>query len=66
MAADLFDNEGTLPLELVMDSEGHDAWFRAKVREALEDARPDIPDDQAEAHFAQRRTAARRRASDQS
>lgn len=45
-------------------SEAHDAWFRAKVREALDDTRPDIPDDQVEAHFAERRAAARRRTGD--
>ena len=41
-------NEGALPLELVTNSAAHDAWFRAKVREALEDDRPDVPDDQVE------------------
>lgn len=51
-------NEGALPLELVANTEEHDAWFRAKVREALEDSRPDIADDQVEAHFARRRAAA--------
>ncbi|MEH6953118.1 type II toxin-antitoxin system RelB/DinJ family antitoxin (plasmid) [Nitrobacter sp. NHB1] len=55
-------NEGVLPLELVTNSEVHDAWFRAKVREALEDTRPDIPEDRAEAHFAERRAAAAHRA----
>lgn len=55
-------NEGILPLELVSTSEAHDAWFRAKVREAIADTRPDIPDDQAEAHFAERRAAAQRKA----
>jgi DNA-damage-inducible protein J len=57
-------NEGGLPLELVTNSEAHDAWFRAKVREALEDTRSDTPDDRVEAHFAERRAAARRRAGD--
>jgi DNA-damage-inducible protein J len=52
-------NEGALPLELVTNSAEHDAWFRAKVREALEDDRPDIADDEVEAHFAARRAAAR-------
>ena len=28
-------NEGALPLELVTNSEAHDAWFRAKVLAAL-------------------------------
>ena len=55
-------NEGALPLELVANSEEHDAWFRAKVQEALQDTRPDVPDDQAEAHFATRRSAARSKA----
>ena len=55
-------NEGALPLELVTNSEAHAAWFRAKVLEALEDARPDVPDDQTEAHFSARRAAARRKA----
>ena len=54
-------NEGALPLELMTNSEAHDAWFRAKVLEALEDPRTDIPDDQAEAHFAARRASARRK-----
>jgi phosphoribosylanthranilate isomerase len=35
----------------------HDAWFRAKVQEALDDRRPDIPHEQVEAHFAKRRAA---------
>lgn len=32
-------NEGVLPLELVTNSEAHDAWFRAKMKEALQDPR---------------------------
>ena len=40
----------------------HDAWFRAKVREALEDSRPGVPHDDVEAHFARRRAAALRKA----
>ena len=36
----------------------HDAWFRAKVQEALDDPRPAIPHEQVEAHFAKRRAAA--------
>lgn len=55
-------NEGALPLELLTNSEAHDAWFRAKVQEALDDTRPDVPDEQAETHFAGRRAAARRKA----
>jgi len=55
-------NEGALPLELMANSEAHDAWFRAKVLQALNDTRPDISDDEAEVHFATRRAAARRRA----
>lgn len=55
-------NEGALPLELISGSEAHDAWFRARVLEALNDTRPDVSDDEVEAHFAQRRAAARRKA----
>jgi DNA-damage-inducible protein J len=57
-------NEGALPLELVTNSKAHDMWFRAKVLEALEDSRPDIADAQVDAHFADRRAAARRKADD--
>ena len=35
--------EGGLPAGLTADSEAHDKWFRAKVREALDDPRPVIP-----------------------
>ncbi|MBW9054463.1 type II toxin-antitoxin system RelB/DinJ family antitoxin [Rhizobium mesosinicum] len=52
-------NEGALPFELFSGSEAHDAWFRAKVLEALNDPRADIPDDEVEAHFAERRATAR-------
>jgi len=36
----------------------HDAWFRAKVQEALDDPRPRIPHNEVEAYFGERRTAA--------
>jgi transcriptional regulator with XRE-family HTH domain len=36
----------------------HDAWFRAKVKEALADPRPGVPHEQIEAHFAKRRVKA--------
>jgi len=39
----------------------HDAWFRAKVQEALDDPRPAIPHEQVEAYFAERRAAALRK-----
>ncbi|MBJ2154045.1 type II toxin-antitoxin system RelB/DinJ family antitoxin [Paracoccus sp. IB05] len=32
--------EGGLPAGLVADPEAYDAWFKAKVREALDDDRP--------------------------
>lgn len=35
--------EGGLPAGLTADPDAYDAWFRAKVREALEDDRPTIP-----------------------
>ena len=55
-------NEGALPLELLSTSAAHDAWFRTKVREALEDPSPDIADSDVDARFAARRTAALRKA----
>ena len=53
--------EGALPIGLTTDPVAHDAWFRAKVQEALDDARPAIPHDQVEAHFARRRATTLRR-----
>ncbi|MGV6872465.1 type II toxin-antitoxin system RelB family antitoxin [Pseudochelatococcus sp. B33] len=35
--------EGGLPAGLASDPDAYDAWFRAKVREALDDTRPSIP-----------------------
>jgi DNA-damage-inducible protein J len=55
-------NEGTLPLNFAADPKVHDAWFRAKVIEALEDKAPAIGHDEVEAHFARRREAAMRKA----
>jgi DNA-damage-inducible protein J len=51
-------NEGALPFTLAQNAAEHDAWFRAKVQQALEDPRPGIPHEQVEAHFATRRAAA--------
>ena len=55
-------NEGALPFALAADAASHDAWFRAKVQEALNDQRPGIPHKKVEAHFAKRRAAAARKA----
>lgn len=33
------------------EAEAYDAWFRAKVQEALDDPRPPIPHDQAVARI---------------
>ncbi len=54
-------NEGVLPLELISTSDAHDAWFRAKVLQALEDTRSDVEDAEADAHFAARRATAPRK-----
>jgi DNA-damage-inducible protein J len=54
-------NEGALPFSLANNAAGHDAWFRAKVQEALSDPRPGIPHQEVEAHFARRRAAALRK-----
>lgn len=49
-------NEGALPFDLA-DTPDRDAWFRAKVLEALADPRPATPHDEVKAHFARRRAA---------
>jgi DNA-damage-inducible protein J len=54
--------EGAAPLVLATDPAAYDAWFRAKVREALDDPRPPIPHEEVEAHFAKRRAKASRKA----
>ena len=53
--------EGALPFELTHDREAYDAWFRAKVQEALEDMRPAVPHDEVKAGFAKRRAVALRK-----
>lgn len=35
--------EGGLPAGLTADADAYDAWFRAKVREAMDDTRPATP-----------------------
>ncbi len=55
-------NEGALPVGLVADSKAHDAWFRAKVQEALDDPRPAVPNEEVAERFAKRRAAASRKA----
>ena len=35
--------EGGLPAGLTADPDAYDAWFRARVREALDDTRPAVP-----------------------
>ena len=54
--------EGALPAGLIVDAAAHDAWFRAKVQEALDDPRPAVPHENVEAHFSKRRAAAMRKA----
>ncbi len=54
-------NEGALPFPLAADPAAHDAWFRAKVQQALADPRPAVPHDDLEAHFATRRAAVLRK-----
>jgi DNA-damage-inducible protein J len=55
-------NEGVLPFSPARNAAEHDAWFRAKVQEALDDPRPAVPHEQVEAYFAQRRAAAQLKA----
>ena len=51
-------NEGALPFTMAQNAGEHDAWFRAKVQEALDDPRPAIPHDKVKARFAKRREKA--------
>jgi DNA-damage-inducible protein J len=51
-------NEGVLPFALANNAAEHDAWFRARVQEALDDPRPSLPHEQVKAHFARRRSDA--------
>ncbi|HZX69391.1 MAG TPA: type II toxin-antitoxin system RelB/DinJ family antitoxin [Rhodanobacter sp.] len=55
-------NEGALPFALAINPAAHDAWFRGKIQQALDDSRPASPHDQVEAEFIKRKTAARRNA----
>lgn len=48
-------NEGGLPAGFVSDSKAYDIWFKAKVRESLDDDSPGIPHEEVEAYFAKRR-----------
>jgi len=47
-------NEGALPFTPVNDAQ-YDAWFRAKVQEALDDPRPMISDEEVTKRAAVRR-----------
>ena len=40
-------SEGGLPAGLASDQAAYDAWFRAKIREALDDTRPAVPHEKA-------------------
>jgi DNA-damage-inducible protein J len=50
--------EGALPIELMIDETAYDAWFRKKVREALDDPRAQVSNEDAKKYFAARRAAA--------
>lgn len=39
--------EGGMPAGLTADPDAYDNWFRAKVREAMDDPRPSVPHAQA-------------------
>ena len=51
-------DEGALPFAFTANPVAHDAWFRAKVQEALDDPRPAIVHEDVEADFAKRRAVA--------
>jgi DNA-damage-inducible protein J len=51
-------NEGALPFSLSRNAAEHDAWFRARVQEAIDDKRPTVSHQQVEKHFTLRRVNA--------
>ena len=55
-------NEGGLPAGLTTDPITHDAWFRTRIQEALDDPRSPVAHEDVEAHFPARRAAALRKA----
>lgn len=44
--------EGVAPMELLVEQREYDTWFRERVREALDDTRPDLSDEEVSATFA--------------
>ncbi|PZU64020.1 type II toxin-antitoxin system RelB/DinJ family antitoxin [Sphingobium sp.] len=52
--------EGVAPMELLVERQAYDQWFRARVQEALDDDRPDIDDTEVAARFAELRVNARK------
>jgi DNA-damage-inducible protein J len=52
---------GALPLELIGNAVGHDAWFRAKVQDVIDDKWPDIAHEDVEARFTVRREGSLRK-----
>jgi DNA-damage-inducible protein J len=54
-------NEGTLPFSLGKNSAQHDAWFRARVQEALDDTRRAVSHKKVKAQFKKRRAEALRK-----
>ncbi|MGD0736281.1 MAG: type II toxin-antitoxin system RelB/DinJ family antitoxin [Terracidiphilus sp.] len=53
-------NEGVLPLSQSRTPAEQDAWFRARVQEALDDMRPGVPHDEVQEYLAGQRAAMRR------
>ena len=51
-------NEGAPPFLLTPDAAIHDAWFRVKVRQALNDPRPGIAQARVATSFAKRSAVA--------
>lgn len=45
-------NERALPTGLTVDQDAHKAWFKAKIREALDEKSLPIADEDVKSHFA--------------
>ena len=50
-------NENGVPETLIASDPEYDAWFRARVQEALDDPGPLIPHEEVKAEFVKRRAA---------
>ena len=54
-------NDKVLPLEVLVTDESYDAWFRAKVKEAMDDPRPPMSNEEMKDRMAKHAARAGKR-----